>query len=258
VSAPARASLDLLDGPGILRRTAWKVGRVGGGRGAGAACGCGGSSKNLYSYSEGGVGRDWMFRYKGFSDSDEDKLFDAISFLYTQIHLDLAGRPAGESYLDRHERKNCTRHCPCCRGDNGRAWGGYNSGSPSALVDETFRKGKLKFRGVGNRTTTYANSASQCVPPNHGCWICLDPTGVPLRHSSGYTKCWDRGDAPDGEAKIYLCGWAFEEDVYSSSGLASTIAHEVLHALGADEKAAYEMDPDREDFTGGCDDATCQ
>jgi len=259
VSAPARASLDLFGGPGIIRRTGWKVGRIGGrGRGdatEGGKCGCSGESKYLHSWSE--THGYWSFRFKGFDDSSAEKLHDALRFLYEQIQLDLAGRPVGENYLDRHERKNCTRKCKCPRGRNGLAWGGYNSGTPSALVNEAFRKGRLKFRWVGGTSYTYATSRSRCVPPSETCWICRDPIGEPLWYSPAYIKCWDRGDAPDGEAKIYLCALAFWPEFYSSSGLAGTIAHEILHTLGADDKAAYEMDPDRRYFTGGCDDATC-
>jgi hypothetical protein len=206
---------------------------------------------NLYSWSTGIVG-DWEYRYKGFSSSEEEKLSEALVYLYKEIHRDLAGREVGSNYLDRHERKNCTIRCPCLRTRNGRAWGGYNTGTPSALVDEAFRKGNLRFRF--HRTTSYVESVTDCREWGT-CWVCA--TSREATFSGGHISCYDTGDAPDKRAKIRLCEIIFDPRWSSFELIATAVVHEVLHALGADEKAAYEMDPRRDDFTGGCDDATC-
>jgi hypothetical protein len=109
---------------------------------------------------------------------------------------------------------------------------------------------------INSNKIIVASSRDACRIPTSGCFVCTDADGNMLTYSHGYTRSWDRGDAPDREVTIYLCADLFRT-WGSPADIASTIAHEILHGLGADEKAAYEMDHERDSFEGGCDGATC-
>jgi len=270
-----KGAFDSQSGPAIRKNSSWTEARVGreqdgsvvadvvpSGVGDRTAKGCCKSGDRIRSndfaaswttYSVG----TWSFRIKGFDSTQASNLMSAISYLNGQIAQDIAGRSSGSTYyVGVHPRKNCQQSCPCLHGSNNKAWGGDNSGSPAQLIDDAFTGGKLRFR-FRKTGRHYVSSSGSSGCKKRKCSYCTSSAsgGAVISKTNAYVKCHDHGDAPGKKVKIRICELAVDA-MFITTSLAATIAHEVLHGLGADEHAVRQMDPNRAGYSGTCS-STC-
>jgi hypothetical protein len=117
---------------------------------------------------------------------------------------------------------------------NGLRWGGYVQASPASIVRAYLEFGKVRLKkkdsGRGRCDVTASNYVGAYVAP-----------------------CYKKMRAPNRTATIYLCSvelsLAVQGNQVQTRNLADVICHELYHLAGADEHAAYAMQPFSPNFS---------
>lgn len=110
---------------------------------------------------------------------------------------------------------------------NGLRWGGYTQGSPAGIVRAYLEFGKIRLKKK-------KTGKGKCVSD-------------PDEYGKAYVKCRTQMRPPNRTTTVYLCAASLELALQGGGlqtrKLADIICHELYHLAGADEHAAFSMQP---------------